>query len=126
RGSSLCTVRSACAEGAGSPRLETAPRLGGARSREARTTRLLPAPDARSRRAGGRPEGGEVAPLVAGVEWQTVVRGVGRIDLGRAMTRDESGERFVDERGIVHSGPHLPGRGQQLCVDRGTDPDACQ
>src|SRR5581483_7490265 len=110
-------------EGAGWPHLETARRPVGARSPGARTTRLLHAPGARSRRAGSRAKRCEVAPLVSALEWESVVCGVSRIDLRRAMAREERVERLIDESGIVQPGKRPARRGKQLLVDGRTDPD---
>src|ERR687896_587756 len=95
-----CTARSTRVEAWESPRLATAPRPAGARPPQHRTTRPLPAPDLRSRRPGGRPERGEVPPLVARVERRAVVCCVGCLDLGRAVARQEGSERLIDERRI--------------------------
>src|SRR5206468_2140665 len=112
-------------EGGGSPRLETARRPDVARSLAAHTTRLRPGPEARSRRAGRRAERGEVAPLVAGVEWEPVVRAIGRIDLHRTIAREKSVQRFVDENGIVYPRTCASRRGEQLLVDGRANPHTC-
>src|SRR5947199_10546605 len=77
-----------------------------------------------SRRAGSRPERGEVSPLVVRIERHPVVSRVGSVDLSRAMVGEESTERLVDERGIRKLGTYPPRRRQQPLIHRGADPDA--
>jgi hypothetical protein len=58
----------------------------------------------RSRRAGSRPKRRKVSPLVGLVERVRVVCGVGSIDLGCALPRQEGGQRFIDKRRIRKAG----------------------
>ncbi len=94
------------------------------RARRAHTTRPLRAPGVPSRRAGSRPERGEISPLVVRVERHTVVSRVGSVDLAPAMSGEESTERLIDERSVRKLRTRPPRPRKQLLVDRGADPDA--
>jgi hypothetical protein len=125
RGSWSYTARPTCAVAAESRRPGTIQRPGGARPRRAHTTTPLPGPEEPSRCAGSSPEGVEVSPLVAGLDWVSVVRRVRSIDFDRAVAGQESSERLIDERGIRQLRTCPSRAREQLLVDRRAHPHSC-
>ena len=118
-------VRSVRAADAESLRRAKAPRPDDVRCREAHTTKPRPAPEVRSRRAGSRPEGGKIPPLVARVEWVHVISRVPIIDLGRSLPCQQSSEGFVHERRIRDARTSTSRPGEQVRVDRRANARPC-
>jgi hypothetical protein len=89
------------------------------------TTRPLPALADRSR--GGRrlSKGGQVAPLIGLIERMIVVGGVGGVDLGGTISRNQSAKGLIEKRSVVHTRLQASGLVQERLVDRGTDSYAC-
>jgi hypothetical protein len=78
-----------------------------------------------SRRAGSREERGEVSPLVGLLERVRVVRGVGGIDRGRALPRQQGGKRLTDERRVREARTGASRVREQSRIDGRADPRPC-
>ena len=103
-----------------SPRHVTGQRRVGARFREVRTTKVLPAVEGCSRGGSGCSERLEIAPLVGFIDGMVVVGAVPVVDGGGARVSEERPKRGVEKDSIVELRVGGPGLGQKVRVNGGT------
>ncbi len=87
---------------------------------QSRAARSTTAPRELARPSRGRgcaTERSQIAPGVRFFERMSLVRGIARVELSGPMPRKERRERFIDKRGIGHSGSQGPRVLQQRGID---------